>query len=122
MFADCYAGLHLFAACGAIGEKGGHVGPFAFDAERDRGAAMQIRNFAERVAACPHRVAFGDELMIVGVAPRCGGGEFFGGRTLVGADENSVLAQVLEQIFGYVARRNREWKAAIIAEIERVAA
>ena len=42
MFADCYAGLHLFAACGAIGETGGHVGPFAFDAERDRRAPMQI--------------------------------------------------------------------------------
>src|SRR4029077_17838469 len=74
------------------------------------------------MAARPHRVAFGDELMIVGVAPRCGGVEFFGGRTLVGADENSVLAQILQQIFGYVAGGNREWKAAIIAEIERVAA
>ncbi len=42
MFADCYAGLHLFAAGGAIGEAGGHVGPFAFDAERDRSAAVQI--------------------------------------------------------------------------------
>ena len=60
--------------------------------------------------------------MIVGVAPRCGGGEFFGGRTLASADEDSVLAQVLEQIFGYVARGDREWEAAVIAEIERVAA
>ena len=122
MFADCYAGLHLFAAGGAIGEAGGHVGPFAFDAERDRGAAMQIRNFAERVAARPHRVAFGNELMIVGVAPRCGGGEFFRRWTLAGADENAMLAQILKQIFGDVARGNREWEAAIIAEIERVAA
>ncbi len=60
--------------------------------------------------------------MIVGVAPRCGGGEFFGGRALAGADENSVLAQILKQIFGDIARGNRERKAAIIAEIERVAA
>ena len=60
--------------------------------------------------------------MIVGVAPRCGGSEFFGGRTLASADEDSVFAQVLEQIFGYVARENREWKAAIIAEVQRVAA
>jgi hypothetical protein len=33
-----------------------------------------------------------------------------------------VLAQVLKQIFGDIARGNREWKAAIIAEIEGVAA
>src|SRR5579864_5776375 len=104
MLADCDAGLHLLAARGAIGEAGGHVGPFAFYAERDRGAAVQVGNFAEGMTARPHRVAFGDELMIVGVAPRGGGGEFFGGWTLVGADENSVLAQVLQEIFGYVAR------------------
>ena len=60
--------------------------------------------------------------MIVGVAPRGGGGEFFGGRTPAGADENAVLAQILEQIFGDIARGNREWEAAIIAEIEGVAA
>jgi hypothetical protein len=60
--------------------------------------------------------------MIVGVAPRGGGSEFFGGWALARADENSVLAQVLKQIFGDIARGNREWKAAIIAEIEGVAA
>jgi hypothetical protein len=74
------------------------------------------------MAARPHRVAFGDELMIVGVAPRCGGGEFFGGRALVGADEDSVLTQILQEIFGDVARGNREWEAAVIAEIESVTA
>lgn len=62
-----------------------------------RRAQSQIRNFAEGMAACPHRVAFGDELMIVGVAPRGGGGEFFGN---AGANEDSVLAQILKQIFG----------------------
>jgi hypothetical protein len=60
--------------------------------------------------------------MIVGVAPRGGGGEFFSGRTLAGADEDSMLAQILEEIFGDIARGNCEWKAAIITEIERVAA
>lgn len=38
--------------------------------------------------------------MIVGVAPRGGGGEFFGRRALAGANEDSVLAQILKQIFG----------------------
>ena len=60
--------------------------------------------------------------MIVGVAPSCGGGEFFGGRALSGTHKNAVLAQILQQIFGDVARGNREWEAAIIAEIKRVAA
>ena len=73
------------------------------------------------MAARPHRVAFGNELMIVGVAPRCGGGGSSADGRLAGADEDSVLAQVLEQIFGDIARGNREWEAAVIAEIEGVA-
>ena len=60
--------------------------------------------------------------MIVSVASRCGGSEFFGGRPLAGANEDSMLAQILQQIFSDIARGNREWEAAIIAEIERVAA
>jgi hypothetical protein len=60
--------------------------------------------------------------MIVGVAPRGGGSEFFGGRTVAGADEDSMLAQIPKKILGDVARGNCEWEAAVIAEIERVAA
>src|SRR5579864_9543311 len=120
MLADCDAGLHLLAARGAIGEAGGHVGPFAFYAKGDRGAAVQVGNFAEGMTARPHRVAFGDELMIVGVAPRGGGGEFFGGGALARANEDSVLAQILQEIFGDIARGNREWEAAATTEIEGV--
>src|SRR5579862_1849379 len=60
--------------------------------------------------------------MIVGVAPRGGGSEFFGGGALARANEDSVLAQILQEIFSDIARGNREWKAAIITEIEGVAA
>jgi hypothetical protein len=74
------------------------------------------------MAARPHRIALGDELMIVGVAPRVGRGEFFSRRPLGGANENSVLVKILQQVSGDIARGNREWKAAIVTEIERVAA
>ena len=103
MFAHRDAGLHLLAARGAIGETRGHVRPLAFDAQRDRGAPVQIRNFAEGVPARLHRVALGDEPVIVGIAPRGGRREFFGGGPLARANENSVLAQVLHQILGDVA-------------------
>jgi len=121
VFADGHARLHLLTASRTFREARRHVGPFAFDAERDCGAAVEIGNFAERMPARPHRVSVGDELVIVGVAPRGGGGEFFGAGAFTGADEEAVVVKVLEDVVGDIARGDGEGKAAIVAEIERVA-
>ena len=120
--ADGNAGLHLFSAGGTIALAHGNVGPFAFDAERHRGASMQIGNFAEGVAARPERVAFSDQPMIVSVAPLGGGGEFVAGGTSALANENSVVVQILEKILGNFARGNCEWEAAAVSEVDGIAA
>src|SRR6185437_7378192 len=94
----------------------------AFDAERHRGAPMQIGNFAEGVAARPERVAFADQAVVVSIAALGGGDEFFTGGTRALADENSVVVQILQKIFGDFARGDGEWKAATVSEIDRVSA
>ncbi len=48
----------------------GHVRPLPLDAQRNRRAAVQVRNFAVRMPAGPHRVALADQPVIVCIAPR----------------------------------------------------
>ncbi len=120
--ADGDAGLHLFSARRTIAHAHGNVGPLAFDAERHRRAPMQIGNFAEGVAARPERVAFTDQAVIVSIAALGGGSEFFAGGTSARADEDSMVVQILEKIFGDFARGNREWQAATISQIDCVSA
>src|ERR1700689_791372 len=59
VLADGDAGLDLLAAGGAIAQAHGHVRPLALDADGHSRTAVQIRNFAERMAARPERVALG---------------------------------------------------------------
>ena len=54
MPANGHSWLHFFAARRAISHAHGNVGPFAFGAQRNRGAAMEIGNLAEGMSARPH--------------------------------------------------------------------
>jgi hypothetical protein len=91
-------------ARGAFGHAGRDVGPLPLDAEGDRGAAVQIRYFAERMPACPHRIAFGNQPVIVGVAARTGGSELFGRWARTRAYKHSMIVQILQKVFGNLAR------------------
>ena len=104
MLADRNSRLHFLAARRAIRHARGNVRPVALDTERNRGAAMQVRNFAERMAARPHGVTFANQAMIVSVAARGGQGELFGRRARACANEDSVVVEILEQILGDFAR------------------
>src|SRR4029077_11181058 len=95
MLADRNSRLHFLAARGAIRHARGNVRPVALDTERNRGAAMQVGKFAERMAARPHGVAFADQAMIVSVAARGGRSELFCRRSRAGANEDAVVVQIL---------------------------
>lgn len=122
MPADSHAGFHLFTAGWTILEPQGNVGPLTLGAKRLRCASMEVGNFAKRVSARPERVTFGDQVVIVGVAARGGRGELIGRRTRSGANENSMVVQILQKIFRNFASGDCEWKAAIVAEVDHVAA
>src|SRR5580704_2740756 len=122
MPADGDAGLQFFPAGGAIHHAHGNVSPFAFNAQRDGSAAMQIGNFAEGMTACPHGVAVGNQAVVESVAARGGSGEFFGGGPRPGTDEDAVIVQILQEVVGDFAGADGEWEAAVVTQIESVAA
>src|SRR3984957_11583555 len=98
MFAHRNSGLHFFAARRAIAQPHGHVSPFSFPAQADGRAPVQVRNFAEGMAARPHRVAFSDEPVIILFSTNRGSGEFSGGWPGPVANEYAVVLQTLHQV------------------------
>lgn len=112
----------FFAACRTLAGARWNVRPFAFHAHGDGGAAVHIGDFAERMAACPKRVALGNQAVIVSIPPSRRRGEFVESRARAGTDEDSVVVQVLKQILGDLACGNSEWEPAVIPKVESIAA
>src|SRR6202050_56545 len=108
--------LHLFAARRTIVHPHRNVSPFAFDAQADRRPPVQIRNFAERMPARPHRVAFSDQPVVERIPPLARRTQFLSRRPRPGANEHTVVLKVLQQIHGNLARRNRKRKSPVVSQ------